>query len=167
MLMLKYLLEAVGFGLVAACVAAYFRRSRRLDETLGLALCALIPLLAGISIVIVPSGMAGVRTSRVSGTVPGTLYPGAHLRFPLVEDVALYDTREQTCRTASFTVRYRVVPRLGTLPQPADVPRVVAATIAELAPNREAAPEILRKLALHGIAVEEVRYLPVSLGVAR
>jgi hypothetical protein len=51
------------------------------------------------SIVVVPSGMAGVRVSEMSGTVPGTLYPGAHMVVPLVEDVALFDTRDQVFTT--------------------------------------------------------------------
>src|SRR6202043_2048879 len=67
--------------------------------SLALAVLAWGPLLVGISIVVVPSGMAGVRVSQMSGTVPGTLYPGAHIVMPLVEDVALYDTRDQIFTT--------------------------------------------------------------------
>ena len=47
----------------------------------------------------VPSGTAGVRVSQTSGTVPGTLYPGVHFVAPLVEDVALFDTRDQVFTT--------------------------------------------------------------------
>jgi regulator of protease activity HflC (stomatin/prohibitin superfamily) len=43
--------------------------------------------------------MAGVRVSQTSGTLPGTLYPGVHLVLPLVEDVALFDTRDQVFTT--------------------------------------------------------------------
>ena len=57
------------------------------------------PMLLAFSIVVVPSGMAGVRVSQMSGTVPGTLYPGAHFVAPLVEDVALFDTRDQIFTT--------------------------------------------------------------------
>jgi regulator of protease activity HflC (stomatin/prohibitin superfamily) len=39
--------------------------------------------------------MAGVRVSQLRGTEPGTLYPGAHMVMPLVEDVVLFDTRDQ------------------------------------------------------------------------
>jgi hypothetical protein len=35
----------------------------------------------------------------MKGTVPGTLYPGAHMVSPLVEDVALFDTRDQIFTT--------------------------------------------------------------------
>jgi regulator of protease activity HflC (stomatin/prohibitin superfamily) len=59
------------------------------------------PLLVAFSIVVVPSGMAGVRVSQMSGTVPGTLYPGAHLVVPLVQDVALFDTRDQIFTTGA------------------------------------------------------------------
>jgi regulator of protease activity HflC (stomatin/prohibitin superfamily) len=57
------------------------------------------PLLLAFSIVVVPSGMAAVRVSEISGTVPGTLYAGAHLVIPLAEDVALFDTRDQLFTT--------------------------------------------------------------------
>ena len=33
--------------------------------------------------------------------MPGTLYPGAHLVMPLVEDVALFDTRDQVFTTGA------------------------------------------------------------------
>jgi hypothetical protein len=42
-------------------------------------------LLVALSIVVVRSGMAGARVSEMSGTVPGTLDPGAHMVMPLVE----------------------------------------------------------------------------------
>ena len=57
------------------------------------------PILLALSIVVVPSGMAGVRVSQTSGTLPGTLYPGVHFVTPLVEDVALFDTRDQVFTT--------------------------------------------------------------------
>ena len=60
-----------------------------------LALLALIPLLASMSIVVVPSGEAGVRVSQISGTRPGTLYPGVHFVKPLLEYVVTYDTRDR------------------------------------------------------------------------
>ena len=65
-----------------------------------IALLAIVPLLLGLSIVVVPSGHAGVRVSQVSGTRPGTLYPGVHFVKPLLESVALYDTREHVYSTA-------------------------------------------------------------------
>jgi regulator of protease activity HflC (stomatin/prohibitin superfamily) len=129
MLALKYLLIAVGLGMMAAAVLtlAYdlyreilYRRmlakpeaaavatppALRWRTSLALAMLAWAPLLVAFSIVVVPSGMAGVRVSQISGTVPGTLYAGAHLVMPLVEDVALFDTRDQIFTTgASDAVR--------------------------------------------------------------
>ena len=46
------------------------------------------------SIVVVPSGMGGVRISQVSGTLPGTLYPGVHFVTPLVDSVEMFDLRD-------------------------------------------------------------------------
>ena len=96
MLALRYLLITCGVGMMiaAVCILTYdlYRELlyRRLVETpggvvgaapvavrwrtsLALAMLAWGPLLAAFSIVVVPSGMAGVRISDVSGTVPGTL----------------------------------------------------------------------------------------------
>ena len=124
MLALKYLLITSGLGMIlaAACILAYdlyrewvYRRALatpgepapsappqlRWRASLALALLAWGPLLVAFSIVVVPSGMAGVRISELSGTVPGTLYPGAHLVMPLVEDVALFDTRDQVFTTGA------------------------------------------------------------------
>ena len=122
MLALKYLLITGGLGMMiaAVCILTYdlYREMlyRRAVETpggtvtaapvvvrwrtsLALAMLAWGPLLVAFSIVVVPSGMAGVRVSQMSGTVPGTLYPGAHLLMPLLEDVALFDTRDQIFTT--------------------------------------------------------------------
>ena len=59
---------------------------------LGLAGC--LPLLVAASIVVVPSGMGGVRISQIGGTLPGTLYPGVHFITPLVDNVELFDLRD-------------------------------------------------------------------------
>jgi regulator of protease activity HflC (stomatin/prohibitin superfamily) len=122
MLALKYLLITCGLGMMVAavCILTYdlyremlYRRSLetpggavgaapvsvRWRTSLALAMLAWGPLLVAFSIVVVPSGTAGVRVSQMSGTVPGTLYPGAHLVMPLVEDVALFDTRDQIFTT--------------------------------------------------------------------
>ena len=121
MLALKYLLMVGGFGmiLVAIGILGYdlyaetlYRRAlatpgtavppepkRRWRTSLALALLAWGPILLAFSIVIVPTGMAGVRISQTSGTVPGTLYPGVHMVKPLVEDIALFDTRDQVFTT--------------------------------------------------------------------
>jgi regulator of protease activity HflC (stomatin/prohibitin superfamily) len=60
----------------------------------ALALVGCIPLLMATSMVVVPSGMGGVRISQISGTEPGTLYPGLHFVTPLVESVQLFDLRD-------------------------------------------------------------------------
>ncbi len=170
MLALKYLLEFAGFAMLAAAAAitAYdfwrLREARRWRMAARLAGFALIPLLAGLAIEVVPSGMAGVRVSQISGTRPGTLYPGLHLVLPLVQSVAVYDIRDQIFQTAiaekppqalnvqtkeglsvglAVAVRYRIDPQRlafvnANLPQPVDkelVPPVVATAFREIAPN--------------------------------
>ena len=121
MLTLKYLLMCGGFGMILVAVGilgydlyeeALFRRALgtpgaavpaapkwRWRTSLALVLLAWGPILLAFSIVVVPTGMAGVRVSETSGTVPGTLYPGVHLVTPLMEDVALFDTRDQVFTT--------------------------------------------------------------------
>jgi regulator of protease activity HflC (stomatin/prohibitin superfamily) len=126
MLFLKYLLVTCGLGMLtlAAGILAYdlyldllYRRrvsaggedavslvpppAVRWRTGLALALLAWAPLLIALGIVIVPSGMAGVRVSQTSGTMAGTLYPGAHFVTPLVDKVALYDTRDQLFTTGA------------------------------------------------------------------
>src|SRR5579863_4097474 len=61
---------------------------------LALALVACLPMLIAASMVVVPSGMGAVRISQVSGTLPGTLYPGMHFVTPLVETVEMFDLRD-------------------------------------------------------------------------
>ncbi len=121
MLALKYLLMTGGvlMLLAAVCILAYdlylqvsYRRELPDPEGSTLPLAALrwrrsltitalasAPLLLAFSIVVVPSGNAGVRVSEISGAIPGTLYPGVHMVPPLVEDVVLYDTRDQIFTT--------------------------------------------------------------------
>jgi len=60
----------------------------------ALAVVGCVPLLAAASIVVVPSGMGGVRISQMRGTLPGTLYPGMHIVTPLVDSVQLFDLRD-------------------------------------------------------------------------
>ena len=64
-----------------------------------LALLAGLPLLPALGIVVVPSGMAGVRVSQLSGTLAGTLYPGTHVVMPFVHRVELYSIRDQIFTT--------------------------------------------------------------------
>jgi len=55
---------------------------------------ACLPLLVAASIVVVPSGMGGVRVSQIGGTIPGTLYPGVHFVTPFVENIETFDLRD-------------------------------------------------------------------------
>jgi len=73
----------------------------RWQRALQLAGLAVLPLLISESIAVVPDGSAGVRLSQIWGVRPGTLYPGVHLVTPLIDSVALYDTREQTYSTSA------------------------------------------------------------------
>jgi regulator of protease activity HflC (stomatin/prohibitin superfamily) len=113
---LKLLLTIAGVLLLAAALAiplySLWLRIQRLrlkakgEETAGepeeiawrgsvaLALVACLPLLVASSIVVVPSGTGGVRVSQISGTLPGTLYPGVHFITPLVEKVETFDQRD-------------------------------------------------------------------------
>jgi regulator of protease activity HflC (stomatin/prohibitin superfamily) len=124
MLALKYLLMACGVGMMIAAAGILifdlyreilYRRAQatpgaitlppvvlRWRTSLALAMLAWGPLLIAFAIVVVPSGMAGVRVSELSGTEPGTLYAGAHVVMPLIEDVALFDTRDQIFTTGSL-----------------------------------------------------------------
>src|SRR5436305_7289736 len=124
MLLFKYLLILTGYGLIIWSLAIvsknlykvvqYHRQLRKASPdnqpvkpqlnwtTAKWALpVAWLPILIASGILVVPSGMGGVRVSQASGTRPGTLYPGVHVVTPLVESVALYDTRDQVLTTAS------------------------------------------------------------------
>src|SRR6202158_3184693 len=122
MLAFKYVLMAGGLGMILAALWSLgydlyrellYRRALatpgaatvpplpqwRWRTSVALGLLAWGPILLAFAIVVVPSGMAGIRVSEMSGTVPGTLYPGGHFVVPLVEDVALFDTRDQVFTT--------------------------------------------------------------------
>ncbi len=110
MLFLKFALLTVSVGLFVAAAAVLvqdlycaLRQSRspewRWRLASRLALVAWVPLLPALSIVVVPSGMAGVRVSQLSGTLAGTLYPGTHVVMPLVHRVELYSIRDQIFTT--------------------------------------------------------------------
>jgi regulator of protease activity HflC (stomatin/prohibitin superfamily) len=60
----------------------------------ALAAVGCLPLLVAAGIVVVPSGMGGVRISQMRGTLPGTLYPGMHIVTPLIDSVQLFDLRD-------------------------------------------------------------------------
>jgi regulator of protease activity HflC (stomatin/prohibitin superfamily) len=124
MLFLKYLLMTGGVGmiLIALGILAYdltmelqYRRAMaggvaplraipklRWRTTMALAMLAWAPILIALSIVVIPSGTAGVRVSQTQGTLAGTLYPGVHFVTPLLEKVELFDTRDQLFTTGSI-----------------------------------------------------------------
>jgi regulator of protease activity HflC (stomatin/prohibitin superfamily) len=116
MIFIKYLLLLGGAGMIAAAIAILshdlylLNKHKQLLATAGagpgpipeapavrwraplaLALLAWGPILLALGIVVVPSGMAGVRISQTSGTLAGTLYPGAHFITPLAESIVLFD----------------------------------------------------------------------------
>jgi regulator of protease activity HflC (stomatin/prohibitin superfamily) len=126
MLLLKYLLLSAGIAMFAIAAGilsydayrliAWQRRRLNFDPEkatpapgvapilrwripVALVMLAWAPLLISAGIVIVPSGMAGVRVSQTKGTLPGTLYPGVHFVMPLVERVELFNTRDQLFTT--------------------------------------------------------------------
>ena len=110
MLFLRYMLftGSIGFLTAAAAVLAMdVREAVRSAQPLAarwrlagrLALIGWIPLLVALSLVVVPSGSAGVRVSQLSGTLAGTLYPGTHVVMPLIHHVELYNIRDQVFST--------------------------------------------------------------------
>ncbi|MFI5104795.1 MAG: SPFH domain-containing protein, partial [Terriglobales bacterium] len=62
---------------------------------------AWLPLILAAGIVVVPSGMGGIRVSQTAGTRLGTLYPGVHFIVPVLDSVVLYDIRDQVLTTSS------------------------------------------------------------------
>jgi regulator of protease activity HflC (stomatin/prohibitin superfamily) len=195
MLFLKYLLIMAGIGMLAGAgaviaydiyQAAQLRRlltrgvepfepaagpARSIRWRLAgrLAAVAWLPLLLGLSVLVVPEGSAGVRVSQISGVRPGALYPGVHFILPLVQRVAVYDLREHVFATAvaedakkkvevlrvqareglsiglAVAVRYRLDPRRldyihANLPQPVDT-EIVAPVVASV--FRQVAPNYI------------------------
>ncbi len=67
--------------------------------SVGLVIAACLPILIAASIVVVPSGMGGVRISQISGTEPGTLYAGLHFITPMVETVEMFDLHDHIFTT--------------------------------------------------------------------
>src|SRR5712691_6796561 len=120
MILLRYLLVFTGIGLLvgAAAILAWdlyqilkARKARgeepkewllpfRLHAARQLAAFAMLPLLVGLSIAVVPSGSAGVRVNQFAGTRPGTLYPGVHWIVPLIESVETYNIRDSVFTTS-------------------------------------------------------------------
>src|SRR5579872_4577036 len=122
MILLRYLLVFAGIALFAGAAAILawdlyqiFKFRKRSPEDLGeltapairwkearsLATVAIVPLLVGLSIAVVPSGWAGVRVNQFTGTRPATLYPGVHFAIPLIEEVELYNARDSVFSTST------------------------------------------------------------------
>ena len=148
----------------------------------NLALAGILPVLLALSITVVPDGFAGIRVSQLSGVRPGTLYPGAHILTPLIDNLVLYDTREQVYTTAAsatakpagevltvqareglnlglaVTVRYRLDPSRLTaihqnLPQPVDE-QVVGPVVSSI--YRQLAPNYVTR-EIFAVKREELR----------
>ncbi len=124
MLALKYLLIVAGALLLAAAVSitlydlwrklAYRRQMAsgaedsvepedvRWRSAAALVLIAVLPLLLGGSIVVVPVGSGGVRISQLRGALPGTLYSGVHFVSPLTESVQMFDLRDKLFTTGTM-----------------------------------------------------------------
>ena len=110
MLLLKYVLftGAAGFlataaGILLTDVWNAVRASRppvpRWRLAGRFAAAAGVALLPALSLVVVPNGAAGVRVSQMSGKVTGPLYAGTHLVAPLLQQVEVYDIRDQVYST--------------------------------------------------------------------
>ena len=111
MLFVKYLLVTGAIGLFVSAAAIVILDLYRAFRAPGAAapvrwrlagsLAALgwLSLLPALSVVVVPSGMAGVRVSQISGTLGGTLYPGTHFVVPFVQHVKLFNVRDQIFST--------------------------------------------------------------------
>jgi len=144
MLFLKYLLMLGGIGMitVAAGILAYdiyleikYRQALavagagplppvpqiRWRSSLALVLLTWGPIVLALGIVVVPSGMAGVRVSQTSGTLPGSLYPGAHFVVPFAETVVLFDTRDQLFTTGALENAGTAGSGRGTKSEPLNV----------------------------------------------
>jgi regulator of protease activity HflC (stomatin/prohibitin superfamily) len=143
MLALKDLLIAAGVLFLAAALAItlydlwrMFEQRRRLPESADgvtemepvpirwrgsvlLVVVGCVPLLAADSMVVIPAGMGGVRVSELRGTLPGTMYSGAHFVTPLVENAQVFDLRDKLF-TAGL-VEGAGVTKTALEPQPLDV----------------------------------------------
>jgi regulator of protease activity HflC (stomatin/prohibitin superfamily) len=136
-----------------------------------LAAAGALAILITETIVVIPDGAAGVRISQIFGARPGALYPGVHLITPLIDSVAIYDTREQVYTTLAsenpklngdvlnvqareglniglaVTVRYRLDPKRldsihSNLPQPVGE-QVVAPVVSTI--YRQLAPNYMTR----------------------
>ncbi|HZQ69584.1 MAG TPA: SPFH domain-containing protein [Terriglobales bacterium] len=137
MLFVKHLLMFAGVGMILTAIGIltydwYLNVRRKLAvasnmealppaspvrwrAALALALLGWGPILVALGIVVVPSGMAGIRVSQTQGILAGTLYPGVHFITPLAESVVLFDTRDQLFTTGSFEQDGNMAARLQPL----------------------------------------------------
>jgi len=209
MVLLRYLLVFGGIVLLVGAIAILimdvyqilkFRKDPTREEpppprwhaAITLGACAVAPLLLGLSIAVVPSGSAAVRINQFAGTRPGTLYPGVHWIVPLVEEIELYDTRDEIFTTQAVddpkkekqalrvqtreglivglavALRYRLDPSKlsyihANLPQPLDQ-EMIAPTVASAL--RDIAPGYLVR-ELFSTKREEVRQAAAARIVAK
>ena len=85
---------------------------------LGMIAIGCVSLLIANSIMVVPSGMGGVRVSQTRGTLPGTLYSGVHFVTPLVEQLQTFDLRDKLFTTG---VEEGARVKVGSRPDSLDV----------------------------------------------
>ena len=188
MLFIKTLLFISGFGLliIAAAILVWdlykIIKARKTPQEGGivnlprvirvqwgpvrvLVLWALPLLFIGSTVKVVPSGMAAVAVNQLVGARAETLYPGVHFVWPLVENIQLFNVRDQiytsviddakkkdslTVQTqegltaaVAVAVRYRIqankLPYVyANLPQPIEtemVNPVVGSVFREIAPH--------------------------------
>ena len=84
---------------------------------LGTITIGCVSLLIANSIMVVPSGMGGVRVNQTRGTLPGTLYSGVHFVTPLAEQLQIFDLRDKLFTTGMVEdgARVNVTSRLDSL----------------------------------------------------
>lgn len=84
---------------------------------LGMTAIGCVSLLLANSIMVVPSGMGGVRVSQTRGTLPGTLYSGVHFVTPIVEQLQTFDLRDKLFTTGMVEdgAKVNVTSRPGSL----------------------------------------------------
>lgn len=92
-----------------------WRQSIEWSRVGALAIAGCVPLLMAASIVVVPSGMGGVRISQIRGTLPGTLYPGVHFITPLVDTVQTFDLRDHLFTAGMLEQDAKKTPQIAGL----------------------------------------------------